>query len=56
MNIMIRDDDSSGVTTLTLNKPEKYNVLSWDMLDALQAELDEIAKDEVCILQTEHDH
>ena len=34
---------------LTLNKPEKYNILSWEMLDALQKEFDMIANQEVCI-------
>ena len=48
-SVIIRDDHDSGVSTLTMNKPE-YNVLSWDMLDALQVELNNIAKDEVNIL------
>lgn len=47
--LLRHDDKESGVTTLTLNRPEKYNVLSWKMLDALQIELDDIAEDEVCI-------
>lgn len=45
-NILIRED-VANISTLTLNKPEKHNVLSWQMLDALQSELDSIAADEV---------
>lgn len=50
--LLRRDDNGTGISTLTLNKPEKYNVLSWEMLDALQKELDDIAKQEVCIFQS----
>ena len=47
-NVLLRhDDENTGVTTLTLNKPEKYNVLTWAMLEALQNQLDTIAKEEV---------
>ena len=47
-NLLLRDDDvSTGVTTLTLNNPKKYNVLSWEMLDSLQRQLDNIAGDSV---------
>ncbi|MGO2006446.1 enoyl-CoA hydratase [Vreelandella alkaliphila] len=35
-----------GVTTLTLNQPERFNALSEDMLTALQRALDDIAEDE----------
>jgi enoyl-CoA hydratase/carnithine racemase len=38
--------DSDGVATLTLNRPAQYNALSADMLDALQAALDDIDRDE----------
>jgi len=38
--------DADGVTTLTLNRPKKYNALSDDMLDALQDAFDAIAGDE----------
>lgn len=49
-SILLRhDDDTTGITMLTLNKPEKYNILSWEMLDALQKEFDMIANQEVCI-------
>lgn len=34
-----------GITTLTLNNPKKYNVLSWEMLDTVQNQLDDIAAD-----------
>ena len=37
---------TSGIATLTLNRPYQYNALSGDMLIALQDALDEIAKDE----------
>ena len=43
--ILIRDD-RDGVTTLTLNRPAQYNALSGDMLDALQAALDDIGSDD----------
>ena len=36
----------NGVVTLTLNRPHKFNPLSEEMLDALQAELDQIKEDE----------
>mmetsp|Transcript_32652 Transcript_32652/g.56919 ORF Transcript_32652/g.56919 Transcript_32652/m.56919 type:complete len:313 (+) Transcript_32652:168-1106(+) len=43
-NLLLRnDDESTGVTTLTLNNPKKYNVLSWEMLDTLQNQLDDIS-------------
>lgn len=46
---VIREDKSyqngNIVTTLTLNRPKKFNALSVDMLSALQAELDNIASD-----------
>ena len=37
---------SSGIATLTLNRPRQYNALSEDMLVALQSALDDIAGDE----------
>ncbi len=43
--ILLRDD-SNGITTLTLNRPAQYNALSGEMLDALQAALDDIDQDE----------
>ncbi len=38
-------NDRKGVTTLTLNRGDKFNPLSEEMLAALQAEVDAIAKD-----------
>ena len=43
--ILLRED-RDGITTLTLNRPKQYNALSEAMLAALQAELDEIARNE----------
>ncbi len=37
--------NEGGVTTLTLNRPSQYNVLSSDMLDALQQALHDAAHD-----------
>ena len=34
-----------GIVTLTLNRGERFNPLSEEMLDALQTEIDAIAKD-----------
>ncbi len=42
--IVLRSD-AGGVTTLTLNRPQQFNALSMEMLDALQAALDGIAAD-----------
>jgi len=44
-DILLRDD-SGGVATLTLNRPEQFNALSEEMLDALQSAFDAIADDE----------
>jgi enoyl-CoA hydratase/carnithine racemase len=37
---------SNGIATLTLNRGDKFNPLSEEMLNALQSELDAIAKDD----------
>ncbi len=37
--------DTGGIATLTLNRPKQFNALSMDMLDALQAALDDLADD-----------
>ncbi|MCW9003505.1 MAG: enoyl-CoA hydratase [Rhodospirillales bacterium] len=42
--ILLRED-SNGIATLTLNRPDKFNALSHALLDALQAELNAIGKD-----------
>ena len=44
--VLLRHDDARGVVTVTLNRPQAFNALSEDMLDALQAELDALARDE----------
>jgi enoyl-CoA hydratase/carnithine racemase len=41
-----RSQDSCGVVTLTLNRPQAYNALSEALLGALQRELDALAGDE----------
>jgi len=38
--------DAGGIVTLTLNRPEKYNALSEDLMGCLQTELDQVAADE----------
>jgi len=38
--------DTRGVWTLTLNRPQNFNALSEEMLGALQAALDTVAKDD----------
>ena len=42
--ILLRSD-AGGLATLTLNRPKQFNALSMDMLDALQAALDDVAAD-----------
>src|SRR3970282_1913141 len=42
--VLLRDD-RDGVTTLTLNRPQQMNLLTGEMIDALQAALDAIAAD-----------
>ena len=42
---VLREQDTRGVVTLTLNRPRAFNALSEAMLDALQAELDRVAAD-----------
>ncbi len=44
--LVLRRQDSRGAVTLTLNRPQAYNVLSEALLGALQRELDSIATDE----------
>jgi len=43
--LLLRTRDARGVITLTLNRPQAFNALSEAMLDALQTELDVIARD-----------
>ena len=44
--LLLRRQDSRGVITLTLNRPQAFNALSEAMLAALQTELDLIARDD----------
>ena len=44
--LVLRDGDSRGVVTLTLNRPEAFNALSEGVLATLQDELDCVARDE----------
>jgi enoyl-CoA hydratase/carnithine racemase len=41
----LRQDDDGGAV-LTLNRPKQMNALSGDLIDALQAEFDRLAKDD----------
>jgi enoyl-CoA hydratase/carnithine racemase len=43
--LLMRRQDARGVITLTMNRPQAFNALSEAMLDALQTELDVIARD-----------
>jgi enoyl-CoA hydratase/carnithine racemase len=43
--VLLRDD-ADGITTLTLNRPQQFNLLTTEMIDALQAAFDAIARDE----------
>lgn len=42
---VLEQRDARGVVTLTMNRPANFNALSEEMLDALQAALDRVAKD-----------
>ena len=43
-SLVLREDDERGVITLTLNRPNAFNSLSEDLLNALQQEIDAISK------------
>jgi enoyl-CoA hydratase/carnithine racemase len=56
--LLLKEQDARGVVTLTLNRPQAFNSLSEAMLDALQVELDTLAKDEavrVVVICAGHD-
>jgi enoyl-CoA hydratase/carnithine racemase len=42
--VLLRDD-ADGITTLTMNRPEQMNLLTGEMLDALNSAFDAIAED-----------
>ena len=44
--LVLRSQDTRGVVTLTLNRPQAFNALSEATLAQLQGELDAIASDE----------
>ena len=44
-SILLRED-SPGISTLTLNRPQQYNALSGEMLTELQTALDDIGQDD----------
>ena len=44
--LVLHVKDAYGVVTLTLNRPQAFNALSEDLLDALQAALDHVAADD----------
>jgi enoyl-CoA hydratase/carnithine racemase len=44
--LVLSTRDARGVVTLTLNRPQAFNALSEAMLDALQAALDAVERDE----------
>jgi len=43
---VLNERDERGVVTLTLNRPQQFNALSAEMMAALQAELDALARDD----------
>ena len=43
--LLLRSQDTRGVITLTLNRPQAFNALSEGLLDALQRELDAVASE-----------
>ena len=45
-SLVLTTKDERGVVTLTMNRPEAFNALSEALLEALQRELDALARDE----------
>jgi enoyl-CoA hydratase/carnithine racemase len=46
-NVLLRED-RDGVTTLTLNRPDKYNAMSEDLVEQLHETLKELGEDLAC--------
>ncbi|HUT50733.1 MAG TPA: enoyl-CoA hydratase [Alphaproteobacteria bacterium] len=46
-DVLLRED-ADGVTRLTLNRPDKYNAMSEDLVERLHATLKELAQDPAC--------
>jgi enoyl-CoA hydratase/carnithine racemase len=44
--LVLLEQDARGVSTLTLNRPQAFNSLSEGLLEALQAALDRVARDD----------
>jgi len=45
MNDLVLRENANGAAILTLNRPEKLNALSKDMIEALEAHVDQIARE-----------
>ena len=45
-SVLLRENDNSGVTTLTLNRPDAFNTLSVELLQTLLETLSDIAEDQ----------
>ena len=41
-SVILRDDHSNGITSITLNRPDQYNALSEELLHSLKKELHSI--------------
>lgn len=46
--VLVSIDDATGVATMTMNRPERFNALSLDLLDALTGTLKDLAADPRC--------
>jgi len=45
MNTLVRRDNSGGAATLTLNRPDKFNALTKEVFESLEAHVDAIARE-----------
>ena len=52
---LVLREDRDGITTLTLNRPASYNLLTSEVIDALQSAFDRIEQDEAVHAAAEHD-